>query len=153
MSPEITIAFIAAVGGVLTAIIAAYATARQTNKKELDVIKKIVTLNELKVNTLWEIYAEDAIRSAKQIGFVASQSTMRPTKKLQEVIDMELQEQIRQESLAISKYLSSPYDIAIEIWSNHRKTLIRNSKEADVAVAVTWGSIVTIVSNTLASKP
>jgi hypothetical protein len=149
MPPEITVAIITVVGGIAVAAISAYAIARQTSRKELDEIKKVVILNELKVATLWEIYVEDAIRSAKKTGLVASRSSLRPTSKLTEVLDMKLQEDIRDEALALSAYVSSPYDIAIEIWSNHKKDFVRQSNDADIPVSVMWGSIVVIISNVL----
>ena len=149
MAPEITIAIITSVGGIIIAFIAAYATARQTSKKEIDGIKKIVTLNELKVTTLWEIYVEDAIRSARKTGLVASRSAVRPTEKLKEVLSVDLQEEISEEALAMSAYISSPYDIAIEIWAKHKHELISGADKADVSVTNMWGGIIVIISNVL----
>ena len=149
MPPEITVAIITVVGGISVAIISAYAIAKQTSRKELDEIKKIVTLNELKVTTLWEIYVEDAVRSAKKTGLVASRSAVRPTEKLKEVLSVDLQEEISEEALAMSAYISSPYDIAIEIWTRHKHELISGADKADVSVTNMWGGIIVIISNVL----
>lgn len=149
MPPEITVAIITVIGGIAVAAISAYAIARQTSKKEFDAIKKIVTLNELKVSTLWEIYVEDAVRNAKRTGYVASQSRVSPTEKLEEVLDLELQEQIRADAARLSEYISSPYDIAIEVWSMHKQEVVSGARKADIPVSAIWGSIVVIISNAL----
>jgi len=149
MSPEIAVAVITVIGGIAVAIISSYAVARQTSRKEFEEIKKVVILNELKVTTLWEIYVEDAVRNAKKNGFVASQSRVAPTAKLAEVLDEDVQEQIRIDADKLSRYISSPYDIAIEIWSMHKKELVNGARKADMPVSAIWGSVVVIISNVL----
>lgn len=156
MDLQIIVAAIAGISTVIVAVVAAYASVRQANRKELSDIRasigkvsQQVSVNEVKVNTLWEIYAEDAIRSAQKGGLVAARSAVRPTEKLKLIMSEELQADIQEETAALSTYISSPYDIAIEIWMKHRKELLYCSKKADIPAKASWGGLVTIVYNVL----
>jgi hypothetical protein len=160
MSPEVTVAIITAIGGIIIATIAAYNSAREASKKELKdafkicneelaEIRRTITVNELKVNTLWEIYAEDAIRAAQKGGLLASQSSVRPTEKLSALIPLELQEILASEAISMYTYLSSPYDIAIELWIANKKFLACSADEIDMPLRDAWAGVVTIVYNAL----
>lgn len=156
MQPEIIVALITAVGGIIIAGITAYSSAKKAHREALKELKElihnqgiIVHENELKVNTLWEIYVEDAIRSAQKEKIIASKSLVRPTKELESVMSPELQKQIAAEVLELSVYMSSPYNIAIEIWAAHKRELLTCSQKAEISVRATWGGLVTLVHATL----
>ena len=147
MNPDILAALIAAGGGIIIAVIAAYATARATSRKEFDEIRQTVIVNQLKVDTLWEIYAEDAIRSAKDRHLVSAQSAVRPTGEFARVISIELCDKIEDDALIMSKYIVSPYDIAVEIWARYKVELIEKSNDAEISIRATWGAVVILCEN------
>ena len=149
MNPDILATLIAAGGGIIIAVIAAYATARATSKKELDNIRHTVIVNQLKVDTLWEIYAEDAIRSAKNRNLISSQSAVRPTGEFARVISVELCDKIESDARVMSQYITSPYDIAVEIWAIYKVELIEKSNSADISIRATWGAVVVLCENAI----
>ncbi len=147
MNPDIVAALIVAGGGIIVAIIAAYATAKATSRKEFDEIRQTVIVNQLKVDTLWEIYAEDAIRSAQNRQLVVAQSAIHLTEEFTRIISLQLCEQIRYDAIIMSEYIVSPYDIAVEIWIKYKSELIEKSRGADINIRATWGAVVILCEN------
>jgi hypothetical protein len=137
MDAEIIVAIIIAVATVVAAIIAAYSTASAANRKFAISLAEIA----VKVNTLWEIYAEEAIREARTTGMVAARSRESPTEKFNGVVPNSLRIEIEEEITSITSILHSPYDIAIEIWTKHKKELLIISEEEDVPPSALFGTI------------
>jgi hypothetical protein len=152
MNPDVVAALIAAIGGIIVAIIVAYATAKATSRKEFNELRRTVIVNQLKVDTLWEIYAEDAIRTAKTAHLIAAQSAVRPTGKFREIISPELCETIYTDALIMSDYIVSPYDIAVEIWNKHKKELVERSNETNISIRAIWGAVVVLCENAVNDK-
>lgn len=156
MSVELQVALIGSIATIAVAVIAAYATARKTQHDDLKDLKSLITefgnrlvVTETKVDTLWEIYAEDAIRQARQLGMVASQSDVAPTEKWDEYITEELAIEIKKEAIEMCAVLHSPYDIAIELWHKHKREIANGDKEG-VSVTAAWGTILVISQNAMA---
>jgi hypothetical protein len=146
MDTTIIVAVIIAVSTVIAAVIAAYSTANVANRKIAVSLAKI----SVKVDTLWQIYAEEAIRGARSAGMVASKSLEVPTEKFNGTVPSGLRIEIEEEITKITSIIHSPYDIAIEIWTKHSKELLLISENEDVSPSALFGTIYLMCVNGVA---
>jgi hypothetical protein len=146
MDTTIIVAIIVGVSAVIAAIIAAYGTANAASRKLAISLAGIT----VKVNTLWEIYAEEAIREARTTGMVAARSREKPTEKLNGAVPDSLRIEIEEEITNITSIMHSPYDIAIEIWTKHSKELLIISEEEDIPPSALFGTIYLMCVNGVA---
>lgn len=137
METETTVALVIAASTVVAAIIAAWGTANVAAKKNTIMLAQLA----IKVDTLWQIYAEDAIREARLAGMVASQSKEQPTEKWTGIVPDELAVQIEQDIIIATQYINSPYDISVEIWNKHSEELLAVSREQNVSPRGLFGTI------------
>ena len=164
MQPEIIVAVLVFTGAVFTSIAGAYATVRAaSNKSKSESIKSFEALRResderehardvqlavisSKMDTLWDIYAEDAIRNARTSGMVAANSPLAPTKKWDVILNggSDLEE-IAADARQLAEILNSPYDIAIELWARHKEQLLSHSGEEPVQVL--WGTLLVVSMN------
>lgn len=160
MEPTVLIALITAVGGILAAVVVAYSNIRKATQRDIEEFKKetsddiheikeLLAVTGLKVDTLWQIYAEEAIRDAKTSGIVASRSRVRPTKKFTNIIGDDLERTLNAEAETLSCVLASAYDVAVELWVKHKAALVNSSLDAHVPLKETWGALVVICDNAM----
>ena len=167
MQPEIVVAILVFVGAVITSVIGSYATVRSENTKAAYAYRKEISesLTKLKdyfgeevgnqkvqlavvttkVDTLWEIYAEDAIRQARTTGMIASKSPLAPTGMWESSLSPELTQQIEADALDLACYFGTPYDVAIEIWNRYKVEILASN--GDSSVRVLWGTILVVSIN------
>ena len=156
MQPEIIVAVLALAGVIITSAVGAYAAIKKDSNKYFSELRKdaeaktaerdiqLAVLSS-KVDTLWDIYAEDAIRQARASGMVATKSPLAPTEMWQDSLTADLTEDIEQDAIEFSKHLSSPYDIAIEIWNKYKYDLVSRNKDSDIRAL--WGTVLIVSIN------
>jgi len=154
MSAEIVIAFLVFAGTVITALAGAYAVVKsESNKAIREAAEKnnefriVFAVLSSKVETLWEIYAEDAIRQARTSGMVAAKSPLAPTKKWDAILTNGGPglEEIESDAKQLAEILNSPYDVAIELWARHKNELLAENGEEPVQVL--WGTLLVVSMN------
>ena len=96
---------------------------------------------EVKVDTLWEVYAMDAMKAARTQGFIERKSPAKPTPKWNGVIGEKLGLIILQEIQERKKQHLNSYDIAVEIYYKHKESLKIICQEKDVPISVIFGTI------------
>ena len=162
MQPEIIAAALVFAGAVITSIAGAYATVRAaSNKSKAESIESFEALRKegverenqrdvqlavisTKVDTLWDIYAEDAIRQARTSGMVATKSPLAPTAKWDSSLSKELTKKIESDAVGLSEYLNSPYDVAIELWGKYKAEILESNGDS---VRALWGTILVVSIN------
>lgn len=98
---------------------------------------------ELKVNTLWEVYAMDAMRMARRENLVNRQSKIYPTPKLLAIFG-DMFDGIQKEIQARRGKLNG-YNLAAEIWNRHNSALLqRISEREDVSAAAIFGALIAL---------
>jgi hypothetical protein len=135
MDTEIIVAIIVGITTVIAAIIAAYGTASAASRKLAISLAQVA----VKVDTLWEIYAEEAIREARVQGIVAARSPEAPTDKFNDMVSSGL-------IVRIERHISinndcDPYDMAIEVWNRYSEELLDISRVNDVSLNALFGAI------------
>ena len=160
MSTEIIVAIVAALATIIVAIIAAIGVAIESSRRyaatrERDLVEKIDKINvrlvglSLKTDTLWEIYGEEVIRSARISGVIASQSEETPTGKWDNLVPVQITEDIQDESATLALVFNSPYDIFVEVWQIHKEELVQISRERNLSISILAGGVLTIVENAI----
>lgn len=155
MQPEIIVAILLLVGTVIASFAGAYATVRSESNKTFLALRKEaddrdakrdiqLAVMSSKMDTLWDIYAEDAIRQARASGMVATKSPLAPTAGGEGSLSKELTEQIEADAKELSEYLNSPYDIAIEIWGKNKTAILESNGDS---VRALWGTILVVSIN------
>lgn len=137
MDTEIIVAIILAVSTIVTAVVASYGA---TSRKVAISLAQI----SVKVDTLWEIYAEEAIRDARSAGMVATRSPEKPTEKFNDTVSNGLVQGIEKYVSGISDLTESPYDMAIKTWNKYSEELLIISKKEDISPRALFGAIYAI---------
>jgi hypothetical protein len=141
------------------AIIAAVESSRRYSAaRERILLEKIEEIKielaslALKTNTLWEIYCEEVLRSARNAGMIASQSKEAPTDEWTTLVSEPLELEIEHHALEASRVLNSPYDVFVEVWQIHKKDLLTVSRTKDVPLSVLTAGVLQICRNAIDSR-
>lgn len=159
MSAEIIAALIGGITAVIVAVIAAVESSRRYSEaRERSLLGKIEEIKlelvalALKTNTLWEVYCEEVLRSARNAGMIASQSMEIPTQEWTSLVSTQLEEEIEQQASEASRVLNSPYDVFVEIWQSHRTELIQVSRKKNIPISVITAGVLQICRNAVNSR-
>jgi hypothetical protein len=136
MSDEVLIAVIGGSVSVLLAVAAAWRIAISKTNETNIAIARI----EVKLDTLWRIYAEDAIRQARTAGMVASKSPESPTREWEEMIPDTLLESIHL-YLSTVRSQHSQMEAAILIFNQFEDQLIDIARLNHISPPVIFGVI------------
>ena len=156
MDTAIIVALVTAVGGTLAAAIAAYSSIKKAHRNEIaeiqaDIgkIRQDVQKNDIRLDTLWSVYVEDAIRSAQKSGIAAARSAVKPTKDFDKAMPQDLQLTVHNETLSLAARKFSVYDITIELWQRHQRSLLKCAYTNDIPVQAAFGGLIVFVNNIL----
>lgn len=163
MDSTVVVAIIGAIATVITAAIASYQVARRNStniiekladvqtdwQKEFADLDKRYTVSAYKIDILWEIYAEEAIRKAKDAGMLAARSPLRPTKNWDDIMPYDLGAEIKQDANEYAQHFHSPYDITVELWGKHKAELLKVADSANIPIKVLFGVLHALAKNAL----
>lgn len=122
---EVVVALIGLAGTVMAALGGAAITAWFTTRRMTIEMK-------LKMDILWEIYAEDALREARKEGLMQRNSPERISDQWYTKVPEELQYLIEKDIEVLSVLMDSPYDMSLEIYGKYREEL------KAIAIANDW---------------
>lgn len=155
MSPEVETALIVGISTILVAIIGAYAASRRAvGAKIEEAVEKVVDkLNDamlrigqmqIKLDTLWSIYAEDAIRKARDTGMVASNSPLYPTEKWFSLVPDHTMHNIMLDARGLSGDIDH---ITASLWPKYEKQMVDIVEESDASILDVFGAFYIVCRN------
>jgi hypothetical protein len=162
MSLDLIIALLVFAASLIGSIAGAYATVTSANNKaKEEATRAYAALREesasretkrdvqlavmsAKMDTLWDIYAEDAIRQAWASGTIAAKSPLAPTEVWEEGLSEDLAMRIKEDANEYADILNSPYDIAMELWAKYKNEILSSGIPS---VRVLWGTILVVSMN------
>lgn len=135
MDTNIIITLLGTIISTFGAVVISYVTTQKT-------LAIIIAKLQVKVDTLWDIYAIDAIRSAQKNKLIAEHSRPQPTEIWKTSIPLNL-------SKSISLYLqtskaSTPKGAAIEILHKFKNEFILIADTLDSDAKAVFGTVLTI---------
>ena len=143
------VAFQVGAGGALALLILREVFRFLSDRNPPSVPGSLTTLGEtvatlkVKVDTLWRIYAEDAIREARMGGLLERKSAERPTDKWDSIVSADLNGRIYEDISTLVK-IHDPYDVAVHVWREHHETFVSIAEEHDLTHSQVLGVLVTI---------
>lgn len=137
MSDEVLIALI----GAVVSIVAAYLTAQKKADERMQALREEIVVMRTKMDLLWEIYAEDAVKEARSAGLAQRNSPLRITDRWDEVVPADLRTQIKEEIIRCGDILRAPYDVAVEVFAEHGRELKEIARAHDIRLQAFFGVI------------
>ncbi len=145
MSESILIAIITVIGSVAAAVLAA----NRAVGDRLDTIEKSQAAGAVKLDTLWRIYAEDAISEARRAGLVQRNSPIAVTHRWEVVMPDSLLIEITQGIERAKAFTGEPYDVSLLVVGELQVRLSAYAREADVPMRALVGAIHTMAERAL----
>lgn len=136
MSTEVTAAVLVAILAAAGNLVSVYKLIDRVRSLEQE-----LAAIRVRTTTLWEIYAEDAIRDARNASLARQNSPVRITPQWKEIVPAALRNQIGREIVSMTPQTGDAYETAIEVFFNHKDELKRIAKEADVRLSALFGVI------------
>ena len=147
MDTDIVVALLVFGGTIVTSIYGARRAVDARIDKLLETIianEKALALQAIKIDLLWEIYAEDAVREARAAQLVRKNSPVEQTEQWYNLISTELQMKLLEEATDAVRITSSPYDAAVEIYAAYRHELNAIADENDISYKAIFGAVVVL---------
>lgn len=136
MSTEV-LAIIAAT--IVSAIISG--TGLQALLARLRTVEQAYTALMTKMDLLWGIYAEDAIKEARSASLMQKNSPLQFTPRWEEVLPDWLKDRIKWQVKRYNLSTKSAYDTAFEVFSSNLEDLTAVSRTADIKMQALLGGI------------
>ncbi|MCI0726416.1 MAG: hypothetical protein L0332_06795 [Chloroflexi bacterium] len=132
MGAAIFIALVTALGGLLAG--------HKLNERVRD-LERTITRFEVMIDTIWSIYAVDSIKEARSARLVRKNSPLTITGRWTEIVPAAERKSIQATIERLSEELREPYDVAIEVFSEHRPQLERTARLHDIRLQALFGVI------------
>lgn len=146
-SATIIVAIIGFFGSIIVGVISSFTTAYTVNKQHkkdqeeiIDNLDKSIAIISVKVDTLWDIYAKDAIREAKKSGLVRENSPLYVTDAGRDLLSSEFLSLIEKE-IDEMRATNIRKNICVNLINTHMDRLILISIEKDVSLQMLIGII------------
>lgn len=143
-----TIAIVSAVITVILAVIAG--TWKVSNS--INVIRSAQYRQDLKIDTLWEIYGEEAIREARIQGFTRSRSPEHITEKAIALLTDSMYNALVDSGNHLLETEKNPREVAFQLFIDNKEIFEKVSQENDISLKVFVGISRIITDRCLESK-
>ncbi len=119
---------------------------------EISRVKSIQNRQDLKIDTLWEIYGEEAIREARTHGFTESRSPDHVTEKAIALLTNTMYNTLVNSGDHLLEIESNPKEVAFQLFVENKEIFEKVSRENDIPLKVFVGISRIIIDRCLDSK-
>ncbi len=145
MNVEVTAITIAAITLMLSVIAGTWKISNSINEIKLSFndsigkVRSVQNRQDLKIDILWEVYGEEAIREARQHGYTESRSPDHITKKAIALLTDSMYNTLVTSGNHLLEIESKPKEVAFQLFVDNKEIFEKISQENDIPLKVFVG--------------
>lgn len=143
--------------GVIVSAVLAYFTAVAATRRSIDErieqLRRERAAEKVKLDLLWEIYAEDAVRESRRARLVQAHSAEQPTRTWIDLLPDGEHERLLTQIKTMS-YVNglSAYDMAVEVATNNMRLLHSVAQQNDISMSSAIGVLVVMCKRAIGER-